>query len=305
MSLRDVALAFLVVAVWGTNFVVIKAGLRDLPPFLFALLRFLFSAVPFVFFLPRPRTPWRWIVLYGALIGAGQFGFLYYAMGSDISPGLASLVIQSQAIFTIALSVWIFHERVGGLAIAGVVIAVAGLAVIASHLDRSATPAGIVMVLGAGLAWAAANVAGKKAAAQRQAPFGMLAFIAWASVFAVPPLLLLTVALDGPAVAWHAIARAGAGAWGAVAWQVIGNTLFAWAAWSYLMARYDAAVVAPYALLIPVFGMGASALLLGEALPAWKLAGGALVVAGIAAIVLSGTVRTRPARAGRVPAIGD
>jgi len=305
VSLRDVVLAFLVVAVWGTNFVVIKAGLRDLPPFLFALLRFLFSAVPFVLFLPRPRTPWRWIVLYGALIGAGQFGPLYYAMRDDISPGLASLVIQSQAIFTIALSVWIFRERVGGLALAGVAIAVAGLGVIASHLDGSATPAGIVIVLGAGLAWAVANVAGKKASAERRAPFGMLAFIAWASVFAVPPLLLLTVALDGPGVAWHAMANAGAGAWGAVAWQVAGNTLFAWAAWSYLMARYDAAVVAPYALLIPVFGMGASALLLGEPLPAWKLAGGALVVAGIAAIVLSGTVRAKAARAPRSPAIGD
>jgi O-acetylserine/cysteine efflux transporter len=302
VSLRDIALAFLVVAVWGTNFVVIKAGLRDLPPFLFALLRFLFSAVPFVFFLPRPRTPWRWIVLYGALIGAGQFGLLYYAMRADISPGLASLVIQSQAIFTIALSVWIFRERVGALALAGVVIAVAGLGAIASHLDGSATPAGIVIVLGAGLAWAAANVVGKKAAAERAAPFGMLAFIAWASVFAVPPLVLLTVVLEGPSVAWHAIANADAGAWGAVAWQVIGNTLFGWAAWSYLMARYDAAVVAPYALLIPVFGMGASALLLDEPLPAWKLAGAALVVAGIAAIALSGS---KPERRGRSPAIGD
>jgi O-acetylserine/cysteine efflux transporter len=302
MSLRDIALAFLVVAVWGTNFVVIKAGLRDMPPFLFALLRFLFSAVPFVFFLPRPRTPWRWIALYGVLVGAGQFGLLYYAMRADISPGLASLVIQSQAIFTIALSVWIFHERVGRLALAGVAIAVAGLAVIASHLDGSATLAGIVIVLAAGLAWAVANVVGKKASAEREAPFGMLAFIAWASVFAVPPLVLLTVVLEGPAVAWHAMANADAAAWGAVAWQVVGNTLFGWAAWSYLMVRYDAAVVAPYALLIPVFGMGASALLLGEPLPAWKLAGGALVVAGIAAIVLSGTVRLKPAR---VPAIGD
>jgi O-acetylserine/cysteine efflux transporter len=218
MSLRDIALAFLVVAVWGTNFVVIKAGLRDMPPFLFALLRFLFSAVPFVFFLPRPRTPWRWIALYGVLVGAGQFGLLYYAMRADISPGLASLVIQSQAIFTIALSVWIFHERVGRLALAGVAIAVAGLAVIASHLDGSATLAGIVIVLAAGLAWAVANVVGKKASAEREAPFGMLAFIAWASVFAVPPLVLLTVVLEGPAVAWHAMANADAAAWGAVAW---------------------------------------------------------------------------------------
>ena len=293
MSIRDIALAFLVMAVWGTNFVVIKVGLRDLPPFLFALLRFFFSAVPFVFFLPRPRTPWRWVMLYGVLIGAGQFGPVYYAMRADISPGLASLVVQSQVIFTIALSVWIFGERLRAITVAGVVIAVAGLGVIASHLDGSATPAGIVIVLGGGLAWAAANVTVKKAAAERQAPFSMLAFMAWASVFAVPPLLLLTGVLEGPAVALHAMANSGAAAWGALAWQVVGNTLFAWAAWGYLLARHDAAVVAPYALLVPVFGIGASALLLREPLPAWKLGGGALVLAGIAAIVLSGTERAK------------
>src|SRR5512142_3392985 len=145
MNVRDMALAFLVVAVWGTNFVVIKAGLRDLPPFLFALLRFVFSAVPFVFFLPRPRTPWRWIVVYGALIGAGQFGLLYYALRSDITPGLASLVIQGQAIFTIALSACIFRERIDALTLAGMAVAVAGLGAIAAHLDGSATPAGIAL----------------------------------------------------------------------------------------------------------------------------------------------------------------
>src|SRR5512147_2299575 len=103
MNPRDIALAFLVVAVWGTNFVVIKFGLRDFPPFLFATLRFFFSALPFVFFLPRPRTPWRWLALYGMFLGAGQFGLLFHAMRADIAPGLASLVIQAQVFFTIGL----------------------------------------------------------------------------------------------------------------------------------------------------------------------------------------------------------
>ena len=292
MSLRDVGLAFLVVAVWGTNFVVIKWGLRAIPPFLFAFVRFLFSAFPFVFFLARPRTPWRWLVLYGVFLGAGQFGLLYFALRADISPGLASLVIQAQVFFTIGLSAWIFGERVTAVTLAGSALAVAGLALIASHVDGSSTPLGIAIVLCAALAWGCANIVAKKAAAQSRGSFSMLSFVAWASIFAVPPLLALTLTIEGGA-AWRSLGEAGAAAWAAAAWQVIGNTLFGFAAWSFLLSRYDAAVVSPWALLIPVFGMGASAFFLGEALPAWKLGGGALVLAGIATIVFFGMRKVR------------
>jgi O-acetylserine/cysteine efflux transporter len=290
-NLRHAALALLVVAVWGTNFVVIKVGLQYFPPLLLALLRFAFSAFPFVFFLPRPRTPWRWLVIYGVFLGAGQFGLLFYAMRADMSPGLASLIVQSQVFFTIALSAWIFRERITTVTLAGSAVAVAGLALIASHLDASTTLAGVAEVLTAAFCWACANIAVKKAVEQREAPFPMLNFIAWSSIFAVPPLAALTLLLEGPGPAWHALAGAGFTAWTVVAWQVVGNTLFAFAAWSFLLARYDAAAVAPYALLIPVFGMGSSALALGEALPAWKLAGGALVLGGIAIIVVLGSRR--------------
>jgi O-acetylserine/cysteine efflux transporter len=289
INLRHAALALLVVAVWGTNFVVIKVGLQYFPPFLLALLRFTFSAFPFVLFLPRPRTPWRWLVIYGAFLGAGQFGLLFYAMRADISPGLASLLVQSQVFFTIALSAWIFRERITAVTLAGSATAVAGLVLIASRLDAaSATLAGVAEVLAAAFCWGCANVAVKKAVARRAAPFPMLNFVAWSSIFAVPPLAVLTLAFEGPGAAWHALDSAGFTAWAVVAWQVVGNTLFAFAAWSFLLARYDAATVAPYALLIPIFGMGSSALALGEPLPAWKLAGGALVLAGIAIIVLLG-----------------
>ena len=123
-SLRPahLALALLVVAIWGTNFVVIKVGLRDFPPFLFALLRFVFSVVPFIFFVRRPDVAWRWLLAYGVLLGAGQFGLLYFAMRADISPGLASLVIQMQVPFTIVLSVILFHEKIGRVAVVGTLL---------------------------------------------------------------------------------------------------------------------------------------------------------------------------------------
>ena len=82
-----VLLAFAIVAIWGTNFVVIKVGLAAFPPFLFALLRFVFSALPFVFFVRRPDVAWRWLALYGVILGAGQFGLLFYAMRAGAAAG--------------------------------------------------------------------------------------------------------------------------------------------------------------------------------------------------------------------------
>ncbi|HUL56565.1 MAG TPA: EamA family transporter [Usitatibacter sp.] len=281
MRLAHFGLALLVVAVWGSNFVVIKHGLRDFQPFLFATLRFFFSALPFAFFIPRPRVAWKWLVLYGVFLGAGQFGLLFYAMRADISPGLTSLVVQVQVFFTIALSVLLFRERVSTPALAGLVLAAAGLAVIAFHLDASVTAKGILTVICAAFFWGCANVVVKKAALESKARVNMLAFVVWSSLFAVPPLTLMSLAFEG-AGAWSALGRADVLAWLAVAWQSLGNTLFAFAAWSWLLTRYDAAVVTPYALLVPVFGMGSSALLLGEPLPPWKLTAAAMVLAGIA-----------------------
>jgi O-acetylserine/cysteine efflux transporter len=287
MKASHLAVALAVVAIWGTNFVVIKHGLEDFPPLLFALLRFFFSALPCMFFIRRPPVAWRWLAVYGVFLGAGQFGLLFYALRSDIAPGLASLVVQVQVFFTIGLSVWLFRERISGIAILGTLLGAAGLGIVGLHLDASVTAKGVVTVVTAAFSWACANVTVKRAARDGGEPFGMLAFIVWSSIFAVPPLAILTLAFEGADVAWRAVSSAGAGAWSALAWQVVGNTLFAFTAWSWLLTRYEAAVVSPYALLIPVFGMGASALLLGEPLPAWKLGAAAMVLGGIALITFA------------------
>jgi O-acetylserine/cysteine efflux transporter len=286
-----IALAFLIVAVWGTNFVVIKMGLAELPPFLFVALRFTVCAFPFALFIPRPRVPWRWLAAYGIVIGAGQFALLFYAMRADISPGMASLVIQVQVFFTIALSMWIFGEKTTAVTWVGTLLAAAGLAVIGLHLDATITAVGVAIVVTGALAWALGNIVVKHVARQAREPVNMLAFMVWSSIFAVPPLVLMSLAFEGWNSGVHAIAHASVGAWVAVAWQAVGNTLFGYAAWSWLLTRYDAAVIAPYALLIPIFGMGSSALLLGEPLPAWKLVAAAMVLGGITLITLVGRRR--------------
>lgn len=285
-------LAFSIVAVWGTNFVVIKTGLRDFPPFLFALLRFFFSAVPFLFFLKRPPGRWRWLVLYGVMLGAGQFALLFWALRADMSPGLASLVIQVQVFFTIGLSMALFHERISRVALAGMALAAAGLAVIGWHLDATITLKGVVLVLFAAFFWAAANIVVKKASREAGARIDILAFVVWSSLFAAPPLAVMTLGVEGGPQVVHALVSAHWDGWAAVAWQVIGNTLFGYVAWSWLITRYDAAIVAPWALLVPVFGMGASSLILGEPLPPWKLAAAAMVIGGVAVGTIIPVLRT-------------
>jgi hypothetical protein len=158
LSLRDGLLALAVMAVWGTNLVVIRLGLDHLPPLLFAALRFTLAVLPAIFFLERPPVPWRNLAAYGLLIGAGQFGLMFIAMSRYITPGLASLVIQLQAFFTIGLAAYLTGERVQRFQIVALLLAVAGIVVILMHTDAATTPLGLALVLIAALCWAGGNV---------------------------------------------------------------------------------------------------------------------------------------------------
>ena len=270
-------LAVAVMAVWGSNFVVIKLGLDTLPPFLFVALRFTLAFLPLALFLPRPQVPWRNLAAFGLLIGVGQFGLLFLAMRADISPGLASLVVQTQVVFTIALSVLIAKERLKLVQLAAIALAGAGLAVIGLGANGSATPLGLGLVLIAALSWAAGNMVVRSAG-----PVPMLSYVVWSSLFPAPVLFLISYLVEGPTEIAAALTAAGPGTWLAVVWQSVGNTMFGYGVWGFLLGRYPAASVAPMALLVPVFGLGTSALVLGEALPPWKLAGAALIIGGLA-----------------------
>ena len=280
MPLTHFLLALGVVFVWGTNFVVIHWGLADFPPFTFATLRFTLSALPWIFVIRRPAVSWGVLAKFGVLLGAGQFGLLYLAMRSEISPGLASLLMQSQVFFTIGAAVMFQGERMKRLQIPAALMAVAGVALIGWHgiagHDGSITALGLVLVLCASAAWAGANIVARSAGR-----VNALAFMVWSSPFAVPPLALLALTFDGWPASAHAIPNASMLAWSTVLWQAIGNTLFGYGVWNWLLARHPASTITPTALLVPVFGMSASAWVLGESLNAWKLGGAALVIGGL------------------------
>jgi O-acetylserine/cysteine efflux transporter len=277
LSFFHQTLSLLVALIWGTNFVFIRYGLDELQPFTFAALRFSLVAMPLIFFLPKPRTPWLYLISYGFFIGCGQFGLLFWVMQENITPGLASLIIQMQVFFTILLAVVILGESVKVSQIVALIVCFLGLALIINFTDGQTTFIGVVVTLVAAMSWACGNLIVKNAG-----NVNILAFLVWSSMFSVPPLALAALYLEGVESIVRSLSQASWKGWSVVLWQSIGNTLVGYGLWNMLLSRYSAAIVTPWALLVPVFGMSASALLLSEPMPWWKLLAMALICSGLA-----------------------
>ena len=277
MKPRDIFLALLVVSIWGFNFVVIKIGLQHLPPILFTALRFIFAALPLVFFVERPRIPFRLLAGYGMFQFALQFTLLFSGMKLGFPPGLASLVIQLQVFFTMGLAVLLLGEHARVTQILGALIAFAGMGLVALNLDAKPTVIGFVLVVAAGLCWASANILTKKIGSVNP-----LALVAWGSLVASPPLVLASWLIEGTAAWSQALADMNWVSAGAVLFQSYPNTILGFGIWAFLLRKYPAAAVAPFPLLVPVTGMASAALVLSEPLQWWKIAAGVLVLTGLA-----------------------
>jgi O-acetylserine/cysteine efflux transporter len=279
---RDFALILAVVTLWGFSFVPIKVGLTEIPPFALAALRFLFAAVPLVFFVKPPRIPLRFVIAYGIGIGVCQFGLLFLGMKLGMPAGLSSLVIQLQVFFTIGLGIAFLGDRLHRENAIGAAIAALGVLVLAVYKIQggaSSTFIGLLLVIASAFAWGAGNVIAKRAAQKHHAD--MFALVVWSSLAPPLPLAALSFAFEGGTEPWRAIASASPLAWGCAVFLAYVATLFGFASWARLMHRYPTALIAPFALLIPVSGLASGALFLGETLAPMQAAGVGLVLAGL------------------------
>jgi O-acetylserine/cysteine efflux transporter len=276
LKVSHVALAVVVAAVWGFNFVVIAVGLESFPPLLLSALRFTLAAFPAVLFIGMPQVKWRWILGIGIALGVVSFNFLFIGINVGMPPGLASLVLQSQAFFTVLLAMAFFGDRPRLRQSAGMALAIGGMVVIASDLEVSGSLGGFILVVAAAAAWGVSNIFTKQAAAP-----DALRLMVWVSAVPPIPLFIMSWLFEGEA-AMADITLVGVGS---VVYLALVSTLLGFGIWGFLLRTYSASVVAPFSLLVPIFGMSTSALFLGESFGPLRLLGAALVVAGLFFIV--------------------
>lgn len=291
MPIRHRLLAGLVAALWGVNFLAIHASLEQFPPFFLAALRWTLIAVPTIALVPRPRVPLRYLIGYGIGFGVLQFAFLYAAMDAGMPTGLASLVLQSSAPFTVLLGVMV-GERLTPSRSLGVLIAVAGLAIVGSERVGGATWWPFILTLCAGLGWAVGNLSSKLAE-----PPKPLHLTLWMTVVPPLPMLALSLLVEGPQQIVDSVATSGDawGAWAGLFYTCTLGTVVGSGIWTWLMARHPASTVAPYSMLVPVVGLSTAWVVLGERLSTVGLIGCALVVSGV---LLTSRVPGRGSRGG-------
>lgn len=276
MAPKDILLALVVIGVWGMNFVVILAGLEDVPPMLLGALRFTLVAFPAVLLVKRPAIPWRWLIAYGGTISLGQFAFLFYAMANGMPPGLASLVLQSQAFFSLLFAAVLLGERVRLVHLAGLLVAAIGLTVIGRGGDGNMTMLGLGLTLVASSMWALGNIVTKKIG-----QVNLLGLIVWGNVVPPLPFLALSLWLEGPTQIVEALRHISSNTLLALAYLAFVATLLGYGLWSRLLQRYPTAMVAPFSLLVPVVGLSSAVWLLDEHLTYAQWAGAGLVMLGL------------------------
>lgn len=279
MAAKDVSLAVLAALIWGATFPISALALENTPPLFFAFLRFLCAAA-FIFVFPRPNVPWSTLLALGLMLGAGQFGFLFLSMAHGISAGLASLLVHTQALITVLLAAVFFSERIHPRQAVAIIMAMGGLGLFILDKAETSGLAGLFLILIAAFCGAGGNTVLKS-----MRRVDMRAVAVWMSVAAPLPLLAASIVFEmeaGPASLVGALTW---GTAGAVAYSAILATVVVYSIWGKLLTTYSAAQVAPFFLLVPVFGIALSAILLGERLTVSQVGGGGLIFLGLALVL--------------------
>lgn len=294
VSPRDRRLAALVALIWGVNFLAIEWGLQDVPPLLFAAIRFCAVVVPAVFLVARPAVSWRTLAGIGLFMSAGQFGFVYAAMEAGLPPGIAALVLQAQVLFTIVIAAGVLRELPTAVQVLGVVVAAVGLAVVGVGRGGDVPLAALLLCLAGALSWAVGNVIARAA----KAPGG-LGITVWSALFVPTPLFAVSLLVEEPTRIAEGLASFGWQAAASTAFTAGVSSLLGYGIFNSLLARNPAHLVVPWVLLVPPVAMLAAWLAFGDQPNVAEALGGAVMLLGV--LIALRPPRRRPVFAPVVP----
>ena len=301
LSGRDLVAALAIVVIWGVNFVMMKFALHDFTPFQLGAGRYLLAVLPLVLVVRPPRMHWKWVVLYGLFQGVGQFGFLFVALKVGMTASLASVLLQTQVFFTALFGFLLLRERASrplqiGLLLAALGLVCFGLNYASPGAATATTVLGFALTLCSAAMWASSNIVARKAQ-QASGGYEPLAFVVWSSLVPIVPFIALSLWFDPPATRWRWL-DAAPSSWLSVAYLGWLATVAGYGMWTGLLKRHPANRVAPFSLGVPVVGLAAGMLILGESVTGWQWAGIVLVVAALACVMLGPAIaqRLRPRR---------
>jgi O-acetylserine/cysteine efflux transporter len=291
LSTRDLLSALVVVLIWGTNFVAMKVGLRNLTPFQLGAARYVFAILPLIIFIRPPKLAPKWVIAYGLSQGVGQFGLLFLSLQVGMSASLASVILQTQVFFTAIFGFLLLKEHTSRALMAGLLLAALGLLCFAASSLRAVTtteitPAGFVLCLAGAAMWAVSNIVVRRA--QKETPdFDVISFIVWCGAVPIVPFVLLSLTFDDPVTRWQWV-DAPFTTWIAVAYVGWMSTIIGYAMWTRLLKRHPVNRVAPFSLGVPVVGIASGMLALGDVISVWQWTGTALIVAALICTMFGG-----------------
>ena len=281
MTPRHTLLALLVVVIWGLNFLVIDFGLVDVPPFLVLALRFVLVAIPAVFFVKPPGIGWKNVLLIGAFLSLGQFTLLYLALSLGMPPGLASLLLQTQVVLSVIVSAIVLRERPTRRQLIGIVVGMAGLAVVVVGHSYAAPWLPVVVLLGGALSWSIGNVLSRRAKVASG-----LSLVVWSALVVPIPSLGLALVVDSPPVVWDALVHLSWVAILSTVYTAVAASLIGYGIWNTLLSKYPTSAVVPFTLLVPIVGILAAWIVINERPTATEMIGGAVMLVGLAIAVI-------------------
>ncbi|CAN5248779.1 EamA family transporter [soil metagenome] len=290
MTPRHTLLALLVVVIWGLNFLVIDFGLADVPPFLFLALRFVLVAIPAIFFIKPPGIGWKNVLLIGTFLSLGQFTLLYLALSLGMPPGLASLLLQTQVVLTVVVSAVVLRERPTRRQLIGIVVGMAGLAVVVVGHSYAAPWLPVVILLCGALSWAIGNVLSRRAKVASG-----LSLVVWSALVVPIPSMALALVVDSPPVVWDALVHLSWVAILSTVYTAVAASLVGYGIWNTLLSKYPTSAVVPFSLLIPIVGIVAAWIVIREQPGVTEIVGGAVMLVGLGiAVIVRAPWKARP-----------
>lgn len=277
MKIFHLLLLTLLAAIWGFNFVPIRVGLDHVPPLTFATMRYLFTILPAVFFVKKPQeVSYRRLALFGAVLFTGQFGFVFAGIHAGLAAGLASLIMQTQAFFTIGLAAFVLREKPLLFQMIGALVAGTGIALVAMHVGGEVTPLGLGLVLFAAFSWGCGNLIAKTFDKTH-----MLGAIVWGNLFAFIFMLPIAIFVDGVNGVVQGYSNLNVPTIMSLLYISYLSTIVGYSIWCFMLAHYPAAAVVPFTFMVPIFAMLSTSIFLGESLSPWKFEAAGLILTGL------------------------